>query len=142
MKIDLDYIRGMLQVWLESESESINVRDLSGQGFNYNNEDNTARNPKFMFHFRLLVENELISNLDLERATMKNTGVEMQSCTIVELRLTQTGHDFANTLSNREVFEKLKENFKDAPFKVIFDSGRKLFEHYCKKRLDNLTDES
>jgi hypothetical protein len=56
-------------------------------------------------------------------------------------RLTQKGHDFASSLNNKEVMMRLKSEFKDAPFKVIFDSGQKLLEHFMKKKLDDLLEQ-
>tara|TARA_R110001583_G_C5397870_1_gene385431 strand:+ start:368 stop:541 length:174 start_codon:yes stop_codon:yes gene_type:complete len=54
------------------------------------------------------------------------------------MRLSQKGHDFAATLNNKEVFDKLKSEFKDMPFKTIFDGGQKLLNHFLKKRMDVL----
>lgn len=145
MEIDLNYIKGMLNVWKQSEKPSITINDLADNGFSIYSEDKRSTNDKFIFHYQLLVENQLISNMQLEHATMKNTGIGLvhNNCTltIVDLRLTQLGHDFASTLDNREVFERLKSDFKDAPFKIIFESGRKLIEHYFKKKLDDITEE-
>jgi len=39
------------------------------------------------------------------------------------------------------VFEKLKIEFKDAPFKVVFDGSQKLLQHYFKKKLNDILDE-
>ena len=54
------------------------------------------------------------------------------------IRLTQEGHDFATALANKEVLTRVKDELKDAPFKVIFDGSQKLLEHLMKKKLDVL----
>ncbi|MNG32655.1 hypothetical protein D3C84_1187240 [compost metagenome] len=62
------------------------------------------------------------------------------SSTLITLpvRLTQKGHDFACALHNKDVLIRLKSEFKDAPFKVIFDGGQRLLEHFMTKKLDDL----
>ena len=95
-----------------------------------------------MFYFHLLVENELIGPANMKPITLENMGVVMvkphfQLCP-VPIRLTQAGHDFANALNNKEVLEKLKAEFKNAPFKVVFEGGQKLLEHFFKNKLDEL----
>jgi len=54
------------------------------------------------------------------------------------IRLTQKGHDFAASLSNKEVLGKIMSELKESPFKAVFEGGQKLLEHIAKKKIDSL----
>ncbi|WP_249332064.1 DUF2513 domain-containing protein [Pseudoalteromonas rubra] len=89
----------------------------------------------------------MISKLDLSIGLMDEMGLKYGSTgglTVnnLPIRLTQHGHDFASALNNREILEKLKTEFKDAPFKVIFDGSQKLIQHLAKKKFDDLLKEN
>lgn len=141
MKIDLEYIKDILTVFIDAESAHITFADLKSADIPY--DDNDDINQKFLFHYQILIDNELISLSTLEVGNLKNMGIYQSldgqwGVVMKDLRLTQKGHDFAQSLANKEVFKKLKSEFKDFPFKVIFDSGRKLLEHTAKKKMDKL----
>lgn len=141
MKIDLEYIKDILTVFIDAESAHITFADLKSADIPY--DDNGDINQKFLFHYQILIDNELISLSTLEVGNLKNMGIYQSldgqwGVVMKDLRLTQKGHDFAQSLANKEVFKKLKSEFKDFPFKVIFDSGRKLLEHVAKKKMDKL----
>ncbi|MBB1369428.1 DUF2513 domain-containing protein [Pseudoalteromonas sp. SR45-4] len=142
MKIDIEYIKDILNVFLEAETAHITVNELKESGISYEGSDGDI-DQKFLFHFQLLIENQLIGKQSLRYADLKDMGFQQcmggeWSVCALDIRLTQTGHDFAQSLANKEVFSKLKSEFKDFPFKVIFDSGRKLLEHVAKKKMDKL----
>ena len=91
----------------------------------------------------MAAENGLISNRDLQVNGLKSLGVTIGagggvSLVSTPIRLTQSGHDFANALQNKEVLVRLRSELKDAPFRVLFDGSQKLLEHFLKKKLDQL----
>lgn len=142
MKIDIEYIKDILDVFLNADTAHITVNDIKKSGISYVNA-NEDIDQKFLFHFQILIENELIGKQSLRYADLEGMGFvqcmggEWSICPL-DIRLTQNGHDFAQSLANKEVFTRLKSEFKDFPFKVIFDSGRKLLEHVAKKKMDKL----
>lgn len=142
MKIDIGYIRAILNVFLEAPTAHITIEDLKSSGIDYKDKSGDI-DQKFLFHFQLLIENQLIGKQSLKYADLEAMGFvqcmggDWAICAL-NLRLTQNGHDFAAALSNKEVFSKLKEEFKEFPFKVIFESSRKLLEHIAKKKMDEL----
>ncbi|MCS0325009.1 DUF2513 domain-containing protein [Vibrio diabolicus] len=143
MRIDLDYFRKMLDVFLEAETAHIELYDFPKSGVEYVDAQTQDLDEKFIFHFQLLAENQLISNRNMDSCNLRDLGFRFGArgdCTlsIIPLRLTQTGHDFASSLHNKEVIEKLKSELKDMPFKVIFEGGQKLLQHYANKKLDAL----
>jgi hypothetical protein len=91
------------------------------------------------YHIELLIEQECLRESAIKLNAANHCG---QSAVVFTADvLTNKGHDFANTLENNEVFTKLKTEFKNAPFKVVFDGGQKLLSHYFKKKIDQLTEE-
>lgn len=136
MKINLEYISELLSYFIESEKPFLELGDL------VTNTGDGIFDDQFIFHYSLLVENGLLSRTDLTIGSLKNMGVISSDNGLgfisLDIRLTQSGHDFAKALNNKEVLERLKSEFKDAPFKVVFDGGRKLLEHAFKKKLNDL----
>ncbi|MFT6188790.1 MAG: hypothetical protein ACJAW8_000608 [Oleispira sp.] len=142
MKIDLEYISSILDVFLEAETAHIDLSYLEKSGINLSGELNSFEE-RFMFHMQIAIDNQLVGTQKGNAYNLKDIGVNQSQSgrgLIINtpIRLTQKGHDFASTLNNKEVLAKLKSELKDAPFKVIFEGGQKLIQHAMKKKLDNL----
>lgn len=136
MQIDLDYYDKILSVFLGADEAHIDLELINNAGIDYMTD-------KFLFHFQLLAENRLISNAAGETGSINPLGFRVGaignvSSSTVLLRLTQNGHDFAKALHRSEVLDELNKNFKDAPFKTLFDVSQKLLEHFLKKKLDEV----
>lgn len=141
MRIDLDYMAQLLNVFLEAESAHITVSEMGNSGIKI--ATGKGLDEKFLFHFQLAAENGLISDRELRMDGLKSLGITMGvggvvSLAAVPIRLTQSGHDFAAALQNKEVLMTLKSELKDAPFKVFFESSQKLLGHFLTKKLDQL----
>jgi hypothetical protein len=145
MKVDLDYMKEIFAVFVNSENAHVTFNDFAEQGIHFDDEDDNT-NQKLLFHLQIFIDNYFIGTSrvntaqSLEQIGITGTKTHL-AYSIQELRLTQRGHDFANTLQNKAVLEKLKSELKDAPFNVIFEGGQKLIQHYFKKKLDNLLEE-
>jgi hypothetical protein len=142
VKIDLEYISSILDVFLEAETAHIDLSYLEKSGINLSGELNSFEE-RFMFHMQIAIDNQLVGTQKGNAYNLKDIGVNQSQSgrgLIINtpIRLTQKGHDFASTLNNKEVLAKLKSELKDAPFKVIFEGGQKLIQHAMKKKLDNL----
>ncbi|MDK2597932.1 DUF2513 domain-containing protein [Pseudoalteromonas obscura] len=139
MKIDLDYYQKILEVFVESEYAVIELGEVI--------EAVGCFDEKFLYHYMRLAENGLVSSSEMTSGTLGDVGL-IQDCgdffpvRSKLIRLTQAGDDFANSLNNKEVLEKLKAEFKDAPFKAIFDGGQKILHHIIKKKVDTLLQDS
>lgn len=147
MKIDLNYMARLLNVFLSVDKSHINISILEANGIQVEAErlDKSfcGLDDYFAFHMQLAIENKLISNHRLESFDFESVGLQIYTsggCNITDtpIRLTQRGHDFASALENKEVLENLKENLKNAPFKVIYETSQKLLEHVLKKKIDLL----
>ncbi|AMC35308.1 DUF2513 domain-containing protein [Janthinobacterium sp. B9-8] len=141
MSPNIEYISKLLDVFINSPKAHISIQDIQNAGITISNQ--SGLDDEFLFHLQLALENELISNRDLQFSGLKSIGIRIGgggsvTLTSIPIRLTQRGHDFAKSLQNKEILLKLKTELKDAPFKTIFDGSQKLLEHYLKKRLDAL----
>ena len=78
------------------------VKDLKSSGIDYTDKSGDI-DQKFLFHFQLLIENQLIGKQSLKYADLEAMGFvqcmgrDWAICAI-NLRLTQNGHDFAAAL--------------------------------------------
>tara|TARA_Y100000310_G_scaffold127302_1_gene126395 strand:- start:196 stop:642 length:447 start_codon:yes stop_codon:yes gene_type:complete len=147
MKINLEYMKALLDVFIEADTAIIELTELVNS---VGSSGSDTVSEEFVFHYSLLIENNMITKSNLMSGKLSEMGIslmyDVESYTYIHsdlyIRLSQAGHDFAKALNNKEVLNKLKDNFKDAPFKVLFDGGQKLLEHYLKKKMDNLLSES
>lgn len=144
MQIDLDYMRKMLKPFLESEDAYITAEDWEKAGITTWSTSKTNKlDDKFIFHVSLLVENGFISNPNLE-SSLSAIGIKIayrgDIYTYPSMRLTQQGHDFAKLLNQSEILERLKQNFKEYPLKVLFEAGKELSTALMKKKLKELTE--
>jgi hypothetical protein len=140
MKIDITVLANILEAFLEAEKPSITLDYiLNKSGFKLSDD-------KFIFHYRLIIENLLVSDELFRTGNNESAGLlhdRSDTYSVIpghKIRLTQKGHDLALSLNNREVLAKLKSELKDAPFKTIFDGSQKLLQHYFKKKIDALTE--
>lgn len=142
VKIDLEYLSSILDVFLEAETAHVDLSDLQKSGINLDGTGNSF-DECFMFHMQIAIDNQLIGNQNGDVYNLNGIGVSQGQnghgiMVNTPIRLTQKGHDFASALNNKEVLSKLKSEFKDAPFQIIFEGGQKLIQHIMKKKLDKL----
>ncbi|HEE9956647.1 TPA: DUF2513 domain-containing protein [Citrobacter freundii] len=134
MQVELDEIKRMLNTFLEAPGPFITIKELG-----FVDEEDQEKLDKSIGHFLLIVENGLISNMNLITGDAKAVGLHMTprnfGYTSVPIRLTQTGHDFINMLNQKPVFERLKEEAKEAPFSLLQKVGAALTEKILKEKL-------
>lgn len=141
MRIDLDYMASILNLFLESENAHIDFNDFEQSSIQI--EENGKLTERFVFHLQLAIDNQLFGKRNGYAHSLKDIGISqsldgLDSICIMPIRLTQTGHDFASSLNNKEVITRLKSEFKDAPFKVVFEGGQKLLHHIMIKKLNDV----
>lgn len=130
MKTDLDYLRGLLNVFIDSPNPLISTQELADAGYDISEE-------RGLYHYLQLIERGFVSNEHLEMGKPKPLGLIMAingvSYWIANVRLTSSGEDFAATLRQQDVFEKLK-GISDQPLSVIKEVGIELLKSYTKKK--------
>jgi hypothetical protein len=132
MKIDHDYLKGLLLACQASEKPTFDIANLKAAGFDYSED-------RFEFHMKILDDQRLIEQDDGDRGFGLIKSLDgHRSWSILPLRLTSSGHHFIEALSNKEVWATIKHGFKDASIDTLKSVSMKLLEGYAKKKVEEL----
>lgn len=127
---NLEYMKGMLEVFLMAKTPFISTKDLADAGFSICSNEG-------MFHYLLLIEQGYISNKDLVTDDITKLGYLRHRGLLIDMgtdvRLSAQGQEFAQALNEPKVFERLK-SMSDAPLSTIKDIGLELTKAYLKKK--------
>lgn len=133
MKIDLDYLKQLLEAFEASETPYIYLSDVV--------KTTPIRfDDALIFHMDILSDKGLIcqQNGDTDFGfRMGLNGHVMRN--IVPLRLTAEGHEFLTALKDKEVWTALKNNFKEASIGTLAEAGKSLLKAFTKKKVQDLT---
>ena len=129
MKVDQEYLKLILNTFIESPRSFIWVADLMERG--------VEMDDKFLFHIQILEDQDLIEALDKK----SDLGYEItlggeyrwQSR---PLRLTASGHEFVEAMNRSEIWEIIKEEFKDSSLSTIKSAATILLKAFAKKQID------
>jgi hypothetical protein len=132
VKIDHEYLKGILEAFEDEEGPQTDIRKLKIKGYD-------CDSAQFVFHMRLLDDRRLICQSDGSRGFgLQESADGFFHWAVVPLRLTAAGHDFIEALRNKEVWSTVKSGFKDASMGTLVDVSKKLLEGYVQKKIDNL----
>jgi len=129
MKIDQEYLRVILNTFIESSRSFIWVEDLLKNGIEMDD--------KFLFHMQILEDQHFIECLD-KRSEL---GYEITLGGNFEwksrpLRLTAAGHEFSEAINRPEIWEILQEEFKDASLSTLKSAATSLLVAFAKKQIN------
>lgn len=132
MKIDQDYLKKLLEACQASEKPTFDIEDLKAAGLDYDDQ-------RFEFHMKILSDQGFIEQDDGDSGFGLTKGVDgFLSWSVLPLRLTASGHQFIEALSNKEVWAAIKHGFKDASITTLKAVSLKLLEGYATKKIDQL----
>ncbi len=133
MRIDNDYLKSIMDVFLEANEPTVDLNDFPMLNLNGEADDSVHQ---FVFHFELLDDQGFIE------PAIETGGIGLQrtshdySWSIVPLRLTAKGHDFASALNKPGVLQELKTTFRDSgpteTVKAVFGLAGKAFDRKLK----------
>ncbi|WP_458038796.1 DUF2513 domain-containing protein [Pantoea ananatis] len=136
MKIDHQYLKDLLITFEDTEGPDTWVYELVAKGYDQNSSE-------FIFHMRLLDDNQLIHRVDGEAGFGHEYHPHIGGFSYhwfdVPLRLTARGHDFISDLRQKEVWETVKTNFKDEGLSTLMTVTKGLAKAFAKKRIKDLT---
>jgi hypothetical protein len=129
MKLDQDYLRTALGVFLDSPRSFVELSDFQ--------KANVAVDDKFLFHMQLLEDQSFVECLNKD----KNLGYIIAMGGNFEwisrpLRLSAAGHEFADALSRKEIAQILKSGFKDASLSTLKLAGTELLKAFVKTQVE------
>ncbi len=129
MRIDQDYLRTVLCVFLESPRPFVELSDIKHA--------NVAVDDKFLFHMQLLEDQSLVECLNKD----KNLGYNISMGGNFEwisrpLRLSAAGYEFADALSRKEIAQILRTGFKDASISTLRLAATELLTAFVKTQAE------
>ncbi|NRB41823.1 MAG: DUF2513 domain-containing protein [Pseudomonadales bacterium] len=138
MRIEIEYLKSLLDIVLEHEKPDFRIdhEDIKPLWIN----DDEKLN-KLVFHMEIMEDQGLIENsINSQGIGFRRMGDGGYTVSIIPLRLTAQGHQFASDLSKPGVIDKLKTSFKDAgpseAVKVVFALGKKALEKKLEDALE------
>ena len=133
MKINHEYLKRLLQVFQDSDMPYINYDNFTQYGLDIDNE--------LFFHLAILYDQQLIERMDgVEGCGLSHTQGSFDNMHYqnVDLRLKIGGHSLLEALSNEEIWQKLKNSFKDASLDTMVSVSKQLLEGYMKNKVREL----
>ena len=132
MKIDQNYLRKFLQACQACVKPTFDIEDLKAEGLNYSDQ-------RFEFHMMILTDQGLIERDDGDPGFGLSKGIDgFLSWSVLPLRLTSSGHQFIEALSNEQVWAAVTDGFKDASMSTLRAVSLKLLEGYSDKRVTHI----
>jgi Hypothetical protein (DUF2513) len=111
---------------------TFDIEDLKAAGFDCNDK-------QFEFHMKILDNQRFIEQDDGDVGFGLTKSLDsFPSWSVLPLRLTASGHQFIEALSNEEVWAAIKHGFKDASVATLKSMALKLLDGYAKKKIDML----
>jgi hypothetical protein len=115
MKPDPDYIKRLLAAFQDSPEPATDINELEARGLSY-------ETPEFYFHLRLLNDQGFVEREDGKSGLGVEKMLDGQTVwSVVSLRLTAAGHEFAEALNNSKAFEAVKKSLVSSSLSIMRD---------------------
>ena len=115
-----------------SEKPTFDIDDLKSSGLDYGDQ-------RFEFHMMVLTEQGFIERDDGDPGFGLTKGVDgFLSWDALPLRLTTSGHQFIEALSNKDVWAAIRHDFKDASIETLKTVSFRLLEGYSRNVVNNI----
>lgn len=129
MRISIKYIKSLLDIILDHEKPDFRIDHPQIKPLWENDE----KLDELVFHMEILEDQGLVEPaIDASSIGFRRSGNGQFIVSVIPLRLTALGHQFASDLSKPGVIEKLTTSFKEAgpseAVKVVFALGKKALE--------------
>jgi len=132
VKIDQDYLKRLLETCQASVQPTFDIDELKAAGLDYSDE-------RFEFHMMILTDQGLIERDDGDPGFgLTKSADGFLSWAVLPLRLTASGHQFIEALSNEEVWAAIKDGFKNASISTLRTVSLKLLEGYSDNRVTHI----
>jgi hypothetical protein len=132
MKIDQEYLKKLLEACQSFEAPTFTIIDFKNAGLDYHD-------PQFEFHMKILSDQGFVEQDDGESGIgLIKSADGSASWSVLPLRLTASGHQFVEAISNKEVWSTIKHSFKDASISTLRDVSIKLFEGYAQQKINKI----
>ncbi len=129
INVDQEYLKIILNTFIESSRSFIWILDLEGKGIEIDD--------KFLFHIQILEDQHFIECLD----KISDIGYEITLGGDFEwksrpLRLTADGHEFVEAINRSEIWMIMKEEFKDSSLSTLKTAANNLLKAFVKRQMN------
>lgn len=115
MKPDPEYTRKLLTAFEDSPEPTSDIEELTERGLDY-------REKEFMFHLRLLNDDGFVEREDGEPGIgLVRSADGFYSWSALPLRLTSSGHEFAQAMENDHGFRAVKKSLVTSSMSFMRD---------------------
>ena len=115
MRPDVGYLKELMAAFRNAPNPTTDIEELKEAGIEY-------EEPAFEFHMHLLVDGGYIeSELGPREFGLSRSVDGFVSWSVIPLRLTAAGHEFAEGLENPRAFETVRKDFVGASLSTIKD---------------------
>jgi predicted nucleotide-binding protein len=130
VKMELDYLKKLLEAGQASDKPTFDIEDLKTAGFDYGD-------AKFEFHMMILTDRGFIEQDDGSPGFGLAKSLDGSFCqwSVLPLRLTSSGHQFSEALSTEEVWTTIKHGYPNASIATLEVVALKLLEDYAQKKI-------
>jgi hypothetical protein len=109
MRIEVDYLKELLQAFLNAPGTTTDIRELR----QLDPKLDCERDPRFEFHIRLLADGGYVQRDDGKwDMGYERSADGLVFWNVLPLRLTAAGHEFAAALCNSHVYEEMEQQVK------------------------------
>jgi len=131
MKLNNEYLKSLLISIEEIPSPRPNLKFiLEAMGLDDINDE-------FLLHYEVIADYGLIEGAITPEKIGLVDSFDGTSWVNIDIRLTATGHEFVSNIRQSEVWETIKEKFKEDSIDTVFSVAKKLAENIAKKKLDH-----
>jgi hypothetical protein len=115
MKPDPEYLKQLLSAFQDAPAPTTDLHELQNAGLSIDD-------PKFEFHMMLLQDSSFVeSELSAGGIGLSKSPDGFIQWSVIPLRLTASGHEFAEAMGNNKVLTTLKEKFVGASITTMRD---------------------
>lgn len=115
MKPDVEYLKQLLTAFRDAPSPTTDITELEGAGLSLDD-------PKFEFHMMLLRDGDFVESESNAGGIGLSKGADGSiQWSVIPLRLTASGHEFAEAIGNSRALQTLKKSFVGASISTMRD---------------------
>lgn len=127
MRVDQEYLKNLLNVFLDSDEHFVDLSNFKNAKINI---DDT-----FLFHMQILEDQKFINAYNDENFIGYVVALSGKFEWVNQnLRLTSIGNEFAESLNKKEIFEILSKEFKNVSVGTLSSVSKELMISFAKKQ--------
>jgi hypothetical protein len=131
MTPDPEYLKGLLTAFRDSPEPTTDIEELAEAGFSY-------ADSSFFFHMLLLRDQGFVTDDDDNSLGIdRGAGGDVQ-WSVIPLRLTAGGHEFADALGNNKVMAVIKKSFAGVSISTMSQVASSLLKGEITQHLHGL----